>query len=245
MLVERGVVRVVRGPRENRHRPSVDALFRSAAWSYGPRVVGVILSGYLDDGTAGLWAVKTCGGLAIVQDPADAIQPQMPQEAAMEIDVDYKLPVAEIGPLLVKLAQQPVELPEVFPRPEEIKTEIEFAKMDRDITDMAKLGHLSPFTCPTCRGALWELQNDDILRYRCHTGHAFSKDSLLAEQSISIEDAIFSALRAVEEKAAALRRLGERHRGRSDTLTEDFVNRARDLERTAEVLRSLLSGLAA
>jgi two-component system chemotaxis response regulator CheB len=245
LLIERGVVRVVRGPRENRHRPSVDALFRSAAWAYGPRVAGVVLSGYLDDGSAGLWAIKSCGGLAIVQDPADAIQPQMPQHAAMDIDVDYLLPVAEIGPLLVDLVRQPVEVAEIFHRPQGIKEEIEFAKMERDITDIGSLGKLSPFTCPACRGALWELQNDDILRYRCHTGHAFSKESLLAEQSVGIEDALFAALRAVEEKATALRRLGQRHEGRSTTLTGHFESRAHELDRTAEVLRALLSGLAA
>ena len=245
MLVEPGVIRVVRGPRENRHRPAVDPLFRSAAWAYGPKAIGVVLSGYLDDGAAGLWAVKSCGGLAIVQDPTDAIQPQMPQQAAMNIDVDHILPVADIGPLLVELVSQPVEISEIFSRPEGLKTEIEFAKMDRDISSMGTLGKLSPFTCPACRGALWELEEGDSLRYRCHTGHAFSKESLLADQSTGIEDALYSALRAVEEKAAALRRLGERHQGQSVKLTEDFRTRAHELDQTAEVLRSLLSGLAA
>ena len=245
MLVEPGIIRLVRGPRENRHRPAVDPLFRSAAWAYGPRAIGVVLSGYLDDGAAGLWAVKSCGGLAIVQDPTDAIQPQMPQRAAMNIDVDHILPVAEIGPLLVQLVSQPVVISETFTRPAGLQAEIEFAKMDRDIASMGALGKLSPFTCPACRGALWELEEGDNLRYRCHTGHAFSKDSLLAEQSTGIEDALYSALRAVEEKAAALRRLGDRHHGGPVKLAEGFQSRAHELEQTAEVLRSLLAGLAA
>lgn len=242
LLVEPNQVRVVRGPHENRHRPAIDPLFRSAAWAYGPRVVGVILTGYLDDGTAGLWAVKTCGGITIVQDSADALYGDMPENAALAVDVDYTLPVSGIVPLLVRLACEPIEAHGEFERPADMKTEIEFAKMDRDITDMNSIGKMSPFTCPTCRGALWELQDGDILRYRCHTGHAFSRDSLLSEQSVAIEDALYSALRAVEEKVAALRRLGERHKGRSERLMRDYENKAQDLDSTAEVLRSLLAG---
>ena len=160
----------------------------------------------------------------------------------MAVDVDYTLPVAEIGPLLDSLARQPINGQREFERPPAIKTEIEFAKMDRDITDMSKLGTLSPFTCPSCRGALWELHNGDILRYRCHTGHAFSKDSLITEQTTAIEDALFAALRAVEEKATALRKLSERHAGRSESLKNDYANKAVELDGTAEVLRTMLAG---
>jgi two-component system, chemotaxis family, protein-glutamate methylesterase/glutaminase len=244
LLVEAERVRVVRGPRENRHRPSIDPLFRSAAWSYGPRVVGVVLTGYLDDGAAGLWAIKSCGGLAIVQDPADAMHHDMPINAARSIDVDYSVPVSEIAPLLVKFAREPVDPKMEFVRPANIATEIGFVKMERDIADMNKLGPLSAFTCPTCRGALWEL-HDDVLRYRCHTGHAFSKDSLLGEQTTAIEDALYSALRAVEEKATVLRRLGERTAGRSELVGADYESKAVALEETADVLRSILSREAA
>lgn len=245
LLLEGDVVRVVRGPQENRFRPSVDVLFRSAAWSYGPKVVGVVLSGYLSDGTAGLWAVKTCGGVAIVQDPADAINPQMPSSAARQIDVDHILPVSEIGPLLVKLAQEPIELPDTFERPEQFKTELEFVKMEADTSDMQSLGKLSYYTCPSCQGALWELDEGGRLRYRCHTGHAFSQESLLDEQSVGIETALYSALRAVEEKAGVLRRVSARHAGAPASMNQDFEDRARDLDRTADVLRSMLSRNAA
>ena len=243
LLVEPEYVRVVRGPPENRHRPSVDVLFRSAAWAFGPRVVGVVLTGYLDDGAAGLWAIKTCGGVTVVQDSLDALHKDMPENAAKAVDVDYTLPVSEIGPLLVKLASEPLDPNREIIRPANIKTEIEFAKMDRDITDMHKLGPLSPFTCPTCRGALWELQNDgDILRYRCHTGHAFSKDSLLTEQTVAVEETLYASLRAVEEKAAILRRLSERHAGRSEALERDYEKKAKELDGTAQALRSMLAG---
>jgi two-component system chemotaxis response regulator CheB len=124
-------------------------------------------------------------------------------------------------------------------RPATIKTEVGYVKMERDIDDMNTLGELSPFTCPSCQGSLWELRNGDLLRYRCHTGHAYSRETLLAEQANVTEDALYAALRAVEEKAAALRRLGART-ARSQYLKESFEGRAEELERNAEVLRALI-----
>jgi two-component system chemotaxis response regulator CheB len=241
LLVESDRMRLVRGPRENRHRPAIDVLFRSAAWAFGPRVVGVVLTGFLDDGAAGLWAIKTCGGVTVVQDPADALHHDMPANAARAIDVDYSLPVAQIGPLLVRLAGERIDGVPQQARPSSINTEIGFAKMAGDMNDMDSLGTLSAFTCPTCHGALWELHGD-VLRYRCHTGHAFTRDSLVEEQTADVENALYSAMRAVEEKAHVLRRLGERHSGRSDALSRDFENKAAALDQTADVLRSMLSG---
>jgi two-component system chemotaxis response regulator CheB len=235
-------MRVVRGPRENRHRPAIDPLFRSAAWSYGPRVVGVVLTGFLDDGAAGLWAIKTCGGVTVVQAAADAEYPDMPRNAALTTEVDYNLPVSEIGPLLVRLANEPTSPAPEDQRPRALETEIEFQHMDRDIRDMSKLGVLSAFTCPACKGALWEIEDGDILRYRCHTGHAYSRESLLADQTADIENALYSALRAVEEKATVLRRLRERSVGRVDRLAEEYEDKARELDQTAETLRAMLAG---
>ena len=106
LLVEVGKMRVVRGPKENRHRPAVDPLFRSAAWAYGPRVIGVVLTGNLDDGTAGLWSIKTCGGIAVVQDPSDALYPGMPNNALTYVKVDYSVPLNEMGPLLNRLVRE-------------------------------------------------------------------------------------------------------------------------------------------
>lgn len=240
VLIEDGRLRVVRGPRENRHRPAVDPLFRSAAWVYGPRVVGVVLSGALDDGTAGLWAIKQCGGFAIVQEPAEAEHAGMPESAIEHVQVDEVLPVAAIARRLVELAQRDDAEASTGPRPDKIKTEVEFAKMNRDLKDMALLGELSPFTCPSCRGSLWELRNGDLMRYRCHTGHAFSRDTLLADQTVAIEEALYVALRAVEEKANALRRLGHRQAETSPLLGASFIDRANSLERTADLLRDLV-----
>jgi two-component system chemotaxis response regulator CheB len=243
LLVETGRLRVVRGPRENRHRPAVDPLFRSAAWAYGPRVVGVVLSGYLDDGTAGLWAVKSCGGITVVQDPGEAEYPDMPSNALMHNRIDHRLPLAEIAELIVGLARQPADMSQSASPAPGIATEVGFANMEGDMQDMAQLGNLTAFTCPSCRGALWELEEGGHLRYRCHTGHAFSQGSLQVEQTMAMEEGLYNALRAVEEKAAALRRLAERWPDSMPGVRRDYEQRALELDDSAEVLRSMLAGV--
>jgi two-component system chemotaxis response regulator CheB len=222
---------------------SVDPLFRSAAWAYGLRAVGVVLSGGLDDGTAGLWAIKTCGGTTVVQEPAEALYPEMPSNALLHNQVDYRLPLSDIGPLLVRLATEPRNGAPAWNAPESIKDEIDFAKVSgNDMQKLSKLGLLSPFTCPSCRGALWEIEESGHLRYRCHTGHAFSQASLLVEQSTEAERSVYVALRAVEEKAGALRRLAKQWKGRAPEILAEYESRAAELESTADVLRALLAG---
>jgi two-component system chemotaxis response regulator CheB len=240
MLVEPHRVRLIIGPKENRHRPAIDPLFRSAAWAYGSRVVGVVLSGNLDDGSAGLLAIKACGGTTVVQEPSEALFPDMPINALKNDSVDHRLTVAEISRLLVDLANSVVSNAPVH-APKTIKTEIEFSKMKKEPEQMAELGTPTAFACPSCHGALWELQDDRLTRYRCHTGHAFSPESLLAEQSDAIEEALFSALRALEEKATALRRLAT-HYKRMPELQQDYEIRAAEADKSAESIRSLLNG---
>jgi two-component system chemotaxis response regulator CheB len=241
LLVERERLRVVRGPKENRHRPAIDPLFRSAAWSHGPRVVGLVLSGTLDDGTAGLWAIKSCGGMAVVQDPADALFPGMPENALRNVEVDHCLPLAQIPALLTELAHQPIkEMPPVL-APERLKTETQFAMLEKEMQDMKGMGKLSAFTCPSCNGSLWELQDGELIRYRCHVGHAFSTESLLAEQSETVETALYAALRALEEKAAILRRLAERYQNQLPSFQADYEGRAAQLDQQANAIRSLLN----
>ena len=215
MLIEDGHIRVTRGPRENRFRPAVDPLFRSAALAYGGRVIGVVLSGGLDDGTAGLWSVKNRGGLAVVQDPRDAEVPSMPQNALREVEADHIVPVTMMAPLLVRLSQE--EVPAVteaamIDENENEKTmiEVKIAAEDNAFqSGVMELGDLTPFTCPECHGVLSAIDDGKLRRYRCHTGHAFSADSLLATLTEKIEDSMWSAIRGVEESVMLLNHLGD------------------------------------
>lgn len=243
MLIEPGRIRVVRGPKENRHRPAIDPLFRSAAWTYGPRVVGIVLTGYLDDGAAGLWAIKTCGGVTVVQDPDDAPYPDMPRNAIRQSKVDHCLPAREIAALMQRLAQERVDPARIPAPPPAMKAEVDIATSARPmhIPDMATLGRLSPFTCPSCHGALWELQEGNLLRYRCHTGHAFSGESLVSEQSTAVEEAVYSAMRIMEEKSSALRRLKDNWHERFPVLAAEYEVRASELDDSVQVLRRLLA----
>src|SRR5205085_1505442 len=159
LLIERDFVRVIRGPKENRHRPAVDPLFRSAALAYGPRVVGVILTGALDDGTVGMRALKSRGGIGVVQDPNEALYPGMPMSAMENTRVDYILPLAEIAPLLTHLASVEAEEEGAFSVPDDLKTEGMIAEQklysEEMIASVDKLGKTSAFTCPECHGTLW------------------------------------------------------------------------------------------
>ncbi len=233
LQMEGGCVRVTRGPRENRHRPSIDALFRSAAEAYGPRVTGVVLTGYLDDGTAGLNSVKTHGGVAIVQDPKDAAVPGMPESALRNVNVDYCVPLAEIGPLLVRLATSqsaPKRISAASPRE---KRQMSPKEMEN------KFGPPTAFVCPECNGPLWETKSGTPLQFRCHVGHAYSPDSLLADHADGLERALWSAVRTFDEQAALLRRLGER-RFQSQSYGSDLEARAARFEADANVIRKLL-----
>ena len=211
LLVEKGRVRVTKGPKENRFRPAVDPLFRSAAYAYGSRVVGIILTGALDDGTSGLWTVKHLGGTAIVQDPADAEVPSMPENAIREVEVDYVVPVEEIPDLLVRLTKETLDASEVVME-ENKQTEFEIKTAAEDSafeSGIMKFGSLTPFTCPDCHGVLFELKDGKRSRFRCHTGHAFSSDSLLTTVTENIEDSLWSAIRGIEESVLLLNHMGE------------------------------------
>jgi two-component system chemotaxis response regulator CheB len=210
LLIERDRILVTKGPKENRFRPAVDPLFRSAAYAYGAQVIGVILSGALDDGTSGLWMVKHRGGLAIVQHPLDAEVPSMPRNAMREVAIDYSVPISEMADLLVSLAKEPIEIPEEAMEEDKL-TEIEIgiaAEKSAFESGVISLGELSPFTCPECHGAMVKFKENGRERYRCHTGHAFSADSLLLTISENIEQGLYSALRGIEESIMLLNNLG-------------------------------------
>lgn len=226
-------VRLERGPRENFHRPSIDTLFRSAAECYGARVAGVVLTGNLDDGTAGLHAVKSHGGVALVQDPKDALVPAMPQSALRNVEIDHCAPLSELGAILVRLAttrdvpkgKKGVSHPE--------KRVMSPQEMEK------KFGQPTSFVCPECNGPLWETKAGASLQFRCHVGHAYSPDSLLADHADGLERALWSAVRTFDERAALLHRLGERKYNSPNT-GRDLATQARVHEEHAAVIRKLL-----
>src|SRR5262249_53583848 len=157
----------------------IDPLFRTAARRYGRRVVGVVLSGLLDDGTAGLLAIKDRGGLAVVQHPDDALFPSMPRSALDNVAIDHSVPIAELGGLLLRLANQPLPAVHQPAVPAEMQVEADMAELELDaLENPHRPGAPSGFACPACGGALWELRDGDLIRYRCRVGHAWSPDSL-------------------------------------------------------------------
>src|SRR5262245_49851510 len=242
LMLEPGVVRVVHGPPENRHRPSVDVLFRSAARTYGPRVIGGVLSGSLDDGTAGLVAVKIRGGIAVVQEPAEAFCADMPRNASRYIEVDHVAPARAIGGLLNRLTAERVDSANAAPPSSEMIQETRIARLDAgELGSEDKPGVQSVVACPDCRGVLWEIQEGDLLRFRCRTGHAFSPETLFKAEDEGVEQALWEALRALEERVALRRRLAQQARERRlHALATDFETRVSELEGSVEGLRQLL-----
>lgn len=243
MLIKRGRIRLVHGPRENRSRPAIDPLFRTAARAYGKRVVGIVLSGVLDDGTAGLVAVKKRGGIAMVQDPDEALYSGMPRSAIENSEVDYVLPVAEIASTVARLAAEPVE-EGGRPVEDEMEQEAEIAELDMSALHFGdKPGRPSRFSCPECHGVLWEIDDEDMIRFRCRVGHAYSPNVLMAEQSDSVEAALWAGLRALEENAALMTRMAKNMRERgNERSAARFDFQAGNALRRAETLRRLILG---
>jgi two-component system, chemotaxis family, protein-glutamate methylesterase/glutaminase len=235
LLVHGKSIRVTRGPRINGHRPAIDPLFRSAATWAGPRAVGVVLSGALDDGSIGLAAIARAGGAAIVQSPEDALYPSMPQSALAAVPTARSVSVAEIpGAISAALAEEV----EVVGRPGDPMTGEPF---EPSPTGETIDGAPSGFTCPECNGALWELRPGTPPRYQCHVGHAYTQSTLLAGQSERLEEALWAAYRALKENAALALRLAERARAqRFDKVAEDYARRHREATERADLVRELL-----
>lgn len=246
LLVGRDIIRVVRGPRENRHRPAIDPLFRSAARNYGPRVIGVILTGMLDDGTAGMLVIKQRGGLAVVQDPNEALYPAMPNNVLNRVkEVDYVTSVANLPSLLVKLVEQvPADQDnqKMGQVAEQLEIETAFAMSEiPNYEVLNKISKPSSLTCPDCHGVLWEIEDEHMLRYRCRVGHSFTAQSLVSEQAEALEDALWIALRSLEEEASLNRRLAERAKGDNQMLSaSNFMESAMGAEQHANTIKRVL-----
>jgi two-component system chemotaxis response regulator CheB len=244
LIIEPGRIRLTKGPRENRFRPAVDPLFRSAAQTYGPRVVGIVLSGGLDDGTSGLWAVKQLGGTAVVQDPHEALVASMPQSAIQHVRVDHVLPAAEIAPLLVRLASMPADAQEGdLPVPGDVRIEVDIAKEERATSvGVLNLGEASNYACPECHGVLLQLKDAVPLRFRCHTGHAYTLESLLSEMDEAIEDSLWNAIRALEERVMLIRQAAEHLRESHDERDSALLQRAEETQQRADLVRRAVMG---
>lgn len=229
MLLNRGTVRLEAGPRENRARPSIDALFRSASHAYGSQVIGVVLTGNLDDGSVGLADIKTRGGIAIAQDPGQALAPSMPINAIESTEVDFVLPVEQIGPKLVDLL--PCDMPE--------------QKQPLAMGGRKMVPNGQTYSCPECGGVLEEVQENKLLRFRCRVGHMYSPDSLMADQTEAVERALWAAIRSMEEQAEFSARLAAKSRqNKRPSLARRFSEKAEMNRDNAALLRDLLQTTA-
>ena len=243
VLVDDSVL-LTRGPQENGHRPAIDVLFRSAARVLGPRAIAVVLSGALDDGAAGLRAVRSQGGLGVVQDPDDAQHSGMPTNAIRAADPEHVLPVAQIPALLTQLIG--AEVPDRAGDSQTLQlleAEVEMAEMTAQIFHEAhRPGNSSGLSCPDCHGVLFAIGEEDFLRFRCRVGHAWSVESLLAEHRTAVEGALWMALRALEEKAALCKDMsGRAGQGGAPISARRFDEQALEATEAAELLRGLLA----
>jgi two-component system chemotaxis response regulator CheB len=207
LLLHEGSIMLRRGPQENRTRPAIDPLFRSAAVAYGPRVVGVVLTGLLDDGAAGLVAIKRCGGVCVVQDPADAQWPEMPRRALERNQPDYIVPIGEMAALLSRLSREIAG-----PRaqvPSALNLEARIAAQEFDPVQTPTLGQPSRLSCPQCGGVLNEVPDEGTIRFRCQTGHAFTSEGLMVAQTDELERALESAARTHRDRVTLCRRMAE------------------------------------
>jgi two-component system, chemotaxis family, protein-glutamate methylesterase/glutaminase len=238
LVLKDGRVRVLFGPKQDHHRPSIDVLFRSAAWQYGPRVIGVVLTGFLSDGTAGLHAIKQAGGVAVVQDPNTAMYRGMPESALRAVTVDYCVGLSEIPALLVHLTG-PFKAEPAVARSSALRLETE-ADLG-NVGDLAQIAEPSSYLCPDCGGALWEVRSDELPRFRCRVGHGYSVESLLSSQQPYVERALWAAARSLEDRAALARRLADAWRERNAAAVVDHFARSADQSSEhASIIRSFL-----
>lgn len=237
LLLIDGVLRLGRGPRENMSRPAIDPLFRSAAVCCGSRVIGVVLSGRLGDGAAGLDAIKRCGGIAVVQDPDDALEPDMPRRALEATNVDLCAPAARLGDMILDLVHEEAAPQQELPA--ELVLEVAIATGDPVNSEvLRRMGQPASLSCPNCGGVLSNVDGGRPLRFRCQVGHAFTADTLAAEQESRVDEALRVALRIIEERAELVGRMAQdaRQTGRH-SVAEMYEARAREYRSYAETLR--------
>jgi two-component system, chemotaxis family, protein-glutamate methylesterase/glutaminase len=237
MMLEDDVIRVQKGPFENKYRPSVDQLFRSAAVTYRSRTIGIVFSGMLEDGTSGMIAIKKTGGTVVIQDPEEAAFSDMPMSVRGSVEVDYERKVMDMGKLINRLVdEEPKPDP---PVPAELVKEAEIARRVLIGVEHAKeVGKLTPFVCPDCGGPLFE--NSELNSFRCYTGHRFSSESLLHSKTKEIEDSLWVAVRVLEEKRNLLILMSEKTKEQDEKRAAEFIKRAEESKKHIERLRGLI-----
>jgi len=241
MLLQDQVIRLSRGPKEHHARPAIDPLFRSVALECGPRAIGVVLTGMLDDGSAGLRAIKDCGGTAVVQDPNDAHAPSMPQSALDCVEADHVVPLSALGPLLYELASRPAAPAPLVRQeaPVALRREQEVSKGKNAVENLLAIGKPSFYTCPDCGGVLFEMNEQRPTRYRCHTGNAFSLRTLAYTQEEVSDAALWTSLRVLQEKESILRRLAQSPDAGLPGSAQDALREADELTQLCEAIRRL------
>ena len=242
LVLEPGRLRVTKGPKENRFRPAIDPLFRSAAQVFGPGAIGVILTGNLGDGTAGLWAIKRLGGVTVVQDPDDALFPSMPRNAIESVQPHHVVPLSQIAPLLACLTATEPQAVEEVPVPDHMHIEVNIAKEQNPMdAGLERIARPSSFACPECHGVLLQLDQEGRIRFRCHTGHAYSIESLLNAIGEGIDEALWNAIRALEEGTLLMRQMSSHLATHDPTVGRDLEKRAHEAHAQAESVRKVAS----
>jgi two-component system chemotaxis response regulator CheB len=240
LLVEGDRIILGRGPRENNVRPAIDPMLRSMALCCGGRAIGVVLTGTLGDGASGLRAITQCGGIAVVQDPRDAAFAEMPLAALNRSMPQHVVSLKDLPGLLECLVQQPAA--EALPVPASVKFEVDVAKSGRSsMNDMDRLGRRSVLTCPECNGVMWEIDEGDLIRYRCHVGHAYSAETMDIGLEDNIRRALGTALRALEERAALTEKLRLQASGFGhNRVTEHWAREKEEAEEEADLIRAAI-----
>lgn len=241
LVFEGGKFFLTDGPTESGHRPAINALFRSVAVSAGASAIGVLLSGVLDDGVSGLGSIRSRGGISIVQDPADALYPAMPQNALAAGAVDHVRAAGEIGVLLSKLAHEEVGsiVPQLDPHLE-VENRIAMGSRFTAPVNPDHLGFPSGFTCPDCAGSLVKVAKDG---YRCRVGHAWTPDALLRAKDSDVERALWIALRTLDEKGKLSSTLADRNLTASPGFRSRYAAAAQEAKHAAQVIREHLAML--
>jgi two-component system chemotaxis response regulator CheB len=238
MLSKKNII-LGKGPMENRYRPSIDGLFRSAAAAHDHKVIGIVLTGMLEDGAAGLLAIKRSGGTCIVQDPNEAQYPDMPNAALQSVKPDFIIPIDEMGEAIEKVVRKP---PKKAAVPDDVKQEAKIsARVLIGIDNLENIATHSLYSCPDCGGGLWEMKANGITRYRCHVGHAFTEDALATSMQVSTESALWTAMRIIEERKNLLKTLAAKEKTKgSKQVSRRYTQRIKELETQVQQLKSVL-----